>query len=89
MGLFAEDGRHPGFVTLLSDDPAVLTPEHSDVLRRLRPLLARALDRLPSLAALSRLLGDALGAVVLIRGGGACPFPVCPSTRFSLRTRRS
>ncbi len=43
MGVVAEDGRHLGFLTLLTDDPALRTPEHSDVLGRLRPLLARAL----------------------------------------------
>ena len=78
MGVFAEDGRHLGFITLLSDDPAVLTPEHSDILGRLRPLLARALDRLPSLAALGRLTGDVLGAAVLTRGGRCLPVPGLP-----------
>jgi hypothetical protein len=78
VGLFAEDGRHLGFITLLSDDPAVLTPEHSDILGRVRPLLARALDRLPSMTALGRLAGDALGAVVLTRGGRCLPVPGLP-----------
>src|SRR3954454_13795458 len=63
-GIFAEDGSHLGFMTLLSDDPASLTPEHRDIVGRLRPLVGRALDRLPSLAALGRLTDDALGAAV-------------------------
>jgi GAF domain-containing protein len=62
VGLCADDGRHLGFITRLSDDPSSLTAEHRDVLGELRPLVARALDRLPSLAALGRLTGDALGA---------------------------
>jgi len=78
VGVFAADGRHLGFITLLTDDPALLTPEHCDVLGRVRPLLARALDRLPSLAALGRLTGDALGAVVLTRGGRCLPVPGLP-----------
>ena len=78
VGVFAEDGRHLGFITLLTDDPAFLNSGHSDILGGLRPLLARALDRLPSLAALSRLTGDALGGVVLTRGGRCLPVPGLP-----------
>ena len=77
-GIFAQDGRHLGLISLLTDDPALLTPEHSHILGRVRPLLARALDRLPSLAALGRLTGDALGAVVLTRGGRCLPVPGLP-----------
>jgi hypothetical protein len=78
VGVFAEDGRHLGFVTLLSDDPASFTPEHGDLLGRLRPLVARALDRLPSLAAFGRLVGDALGATVVTGGGRCLPVPGLP-----------
>ena len=78
VGVFTEDGRHVGFITLLSDGPDSFTAEHCDILGRLRPLIARALDRLPSLAALAQLTGDALGAVVLTHGGGCLPVPGLP-----------
>jgi hypothetical protein len=78
VGVFTGDGRHLGFITLLSDAPSSLTAEHRDVLGELRPLVARALDRLPSLAALGRLTGDALGAAVLTRGGRCLPVPGLP-----------
>lgn len=77
-GVFAEDGRHLGFMTLLSDDAAAFTAEHQDILGELRPLLARALDRVPSLAAVVQLTGDAAGAAVLTRGGGCLPVPGFP-----------
>ena len=78
VGVFAEDGRHLGFITLLSDDPASLTVEHRDLLGRLRPLVARALDRLPSLAEFGRLTGDALGGAVVTGGGRCLPVPGLP-----------
>jgi hypothetical protein len=78
MGLFTDDGRHLGFISLLTDDPAQRTAAYSGTVARLRPLLARALDRLPSLAAVARLTGDALGGAVLTSGGRALPLPGLP-----------
>ena len=70
--------RHLGFITLLSDDPASLTVEHRDLLGRVRPLVARALDRLPSLAAFGRLAGDALGAAAATGHDRCLPVPGLP-----------
>jgi hypothetical protein len=78
MGLFAEDGRHLGFVSLLSDEPAPRTATYTGPLRGLRPLLARVLDCLPSLAVVARLGGDAVGGVVLTGTGGCRPVPGLP-----------
>jgi hypothetical protein len=51
MGIFADDGRHLGFISLLTDDPAQRTTDHVDLVAGARPLLAHALDRMPALAA--------------------------------------
>jgi hypothetical protein len=86
VGLFAEDGRHLGFVSLLGDlvsllggDAAQPTTGHAVVLGRARPLLARALDRLPSVAAAAQLPGDAVAGAVLTRAGHCLPVPGLPS----------
>jgi hypothetical protein len=78
LALFSEDGRHVGFLSLLSDERAQRTAAYSDVVGRLRPLLARTLDRVPSLTALARLAGDAEGAGVLSHGGRCLPVPGLP-----------
>jgi hypothetical protein len=79
LGLFTDDGRHVGFISVLSDDPAQRTTAHRGVVAGLRPLLARALDRLPSAAALAELAGDALGGAVLSNAGRCLPVPGVPS----------
>jgi hypothetical protein len=78
MGLFAPDGRHLGFLSLLTDDPAQRTASYGRAVEELRPLFARALDRLPSLTAVARLTRDAVGGVALTRSGRAVPLPGLP-----------
>jgi hypothetical protein len=78
MGLFSADGRHLGFISLLTDDPAERTTAYSGIVETLRPLLAQAIDRMPSLAAVARLTGDAVGGVVLTRAGATLPLPGLP-----------
>jgi hypothetical protein len=78
VGLFSADGRHLGFISLLSDDSVSLTPEAVRVLDDVRHLIARSLDRLPSLTTVAELAGDALGAVVLTRSGRCRPLPGMP-----------
>jgi hypothetical protein len=77
-GLFTPDGRLLGFVSLLPDVPARGTTAPWDLVDGLRPLLARALDRLSSLAAAAELTGDALGGAALTRGGRCLPVPGLP-----------
>jgi hypothetical protein len=78
VGLFAEDGRHLGFVSLLSDESHPQLRQTVDLLERLRPLLSRALDRLPSLVAAAELAGDAIGGTVLTTSGRCLPVPGLP-----------
>jgi hypothetical protein len=70
LALFTEDGRHMGFLSLLTDDPARRTADYGATLDALRTTFARALDRVPSMLALAALTGDALGGVALTRRGG-------------------
>jgi len=79
MALFTDDGRHLGFVSLLTDQSTARTTSYSEVLAALRPVLARALDRLPSFAAAAQLTGDAVGGVVISRTGRGVPVPGLPT----------
>jgi hypothetical protein len=78
MGLFADDGRHLGFISLLTDDPAQRTTAYVDLVAGVRPLLAQALDRLPALASVAQLVADPVGGAVLSRGGRCLPVPGMP-----------
>jgi hypothetical protein len=78
MGIFADDGRHLGFISLLTDDPAQRTTDHVDLVAGARPLLAHALDRMPALAAVAQLVDDPIGGAVLSRGGRCLSVPGMP-----------
>jgi hypothetical protein len=69
LGLFTDDGRHLGFLSLLTDDPANGFVPFLPLLASLRPSLAEALDRLPSFVAAAELSGDALAGVAMTRTG--------------------
>jgi hypothetical protein len=75
VGLFSADGRHLGFLSLLTDDPAAGTTAHAGLVAALRPLLALAIDRLPSLGAVARLAVDAVAGTVLTHDGRPLPLP--------------
>jgi hypothetical protein len=76
MGLFSEDDRHLGFLILLSDSAdSVIVEDAARIVVGLRPLLALAVDRMPSLATAAQLLSDAQGGAVLTRGGRCLQVP--------------
>lgn len=79
MGLFTDDGRHLGFVSLLTDDPAQRSASYVRLLAGLRRIFAAALDRLPSFAEAAGLTGDAIGGVVVTRAGRVEGVPGLPS----------
>jgi hypothetical protein len=79
MALFTEDGRHLGFVSLLTGGSRHRTTSYSGLLAGLRPIIAKALDRLPSFAAAAQLTGDALGGIAITRAGRAVPIPGLPT----------
>ncbi|GAA1148702.1 hypothetical protein GCM10009606_29230 [Nocardioides aquiterrae] len=79
MGLFADDGRHLGLLTVLTTDPAQRTASYVGLLAGLRPIIAVALDRLPSFAEAAELTGDAIGGTVITRAGHGLPVPGLPT----------
>lgn len=79
MALFTDDGRHLGFLSLLAGDSRQWTVSSGRLLAGLRPIIAKALDRLPSLAAAAQLTGDAVGGIVMTRAGRGVRIPGLPT----------
>ena len=79
MGLFSPDGRHLGFLSLLTHDPAPRSVPYVALLAGLRPVFAHALDRLPSFVAAADLTADAVAGVVMTRAGRHVPLPTLPT----------
>jgi len=79
MALFTDDGRHLGFLSLLTGDSRHRTASYSGLLAGLRPIIARAMDRLPSFAAAAQLTGDAVGGIVMTRAGRGVRIPGVPT----------
>jgi hypothetical protein len=79
MALFTVDGRHLGFITLLTGDPRHRPASYSGLLAGLRPIVVKALDRLPSFATVADLTGDVLGGVAITRAGRGVRIPGLPT----------
>ena len=79
LALFSDDGRHLGFLSLLSADPRQETGSWGRLLPGLRPILVTALDRLPSFAAAAQLTGDTMAGIVLTRSGRGVRIPGLPT----------
>ena len=79
MAIFSDDGRHLGFLSLLTGDSRHRTASYSGLLANLQPIIARALDRLPSFAAAAQLTGDAVGGIVITRAGRGVRVPGLPT----------
>jgi len=79
MALFSDDGRHLGFLSLLTGDSRHRTSSYSGLLAGLRPIIAAALDRLPSFAAAAQLTGDAVGGIAITRAGRGVRIPGLPT----------
>jgi hypothetical protein len=79
MALFTDDGRHLGFLSLLTGDVKHRPASYVGLLDSLRPVVARALDRLPSFAAVAQLTGDALGGTAITRVGRCVRIPGLPT----------
>jgi DNA-binding CsgD family transcriptional regulator len=75
VGLFAPGGRHVGFLALLSGSKKPPTAGERHRLRRLTPVLARAIDPMRSLLATARLVQGATAGVVLSEDGTLDPLP--------------
>src|SRR3954469_19401722 len=77
-GLFTPGGRHIGFLSLLSEDPARPGPADRDVIAAVTAVLAHALDRTRQIAETARIVEAASAGVLLTRGGDILPLPGLP-----------
>ncbi|MGY1592944.1 hypothetical protein ACI79D_13270 [Geodermatophilus sp. SYSU D00708] len=77
-GLFTADGRHIGFLGLLSADPARPDQADRDAVAAVTAVIAEALDRTWAMAETARIVGRAGAGVVLTRGGDVLPLPGLP-----------
>jgi DNA-binding CsgD family transcriptional regulator len=75
VALCAPDGRHIGFLAVMSESSAPPRPEVRRALGRLVPLVGRAVDPLHSLAAAAQLVQGAGAGVVVRADGGIDPLP--------------
>jgi len=80
--LVTTDGRHVGFLSLLSDDPC--RPGRADrrVVAAVTTVIADDLDRTRDVAETARIVGHACAGVVLTRGGDVLPLPGLPDDRL-------
>lgn len=82
MGLFSSDGRHMGLLTLNTDDGAHPTSSARDILGRLAPAIAGAIDPMRSISAAAAMVSTAVAGVVLRRSGASLPLPGLPDHRL-------
>jgi DNA-binding CsgD family transcriptional regulator len=75
VALYASEGRHIGFLTLLSGTSEPPPPERRHRLGRLTSVFAHAIDPLRSLLPATRLVQGATAGVVLRADGGNSPLP--------------
>jgi DNA-binding CsgD family transcriptional regulator len=78
VGLFTADGRHLGILGLNTDTAAHPTEAARDLIGRLAPMIAYAVDPLRSIVAAAQLVHDASAGIVLTRDGKALPVPGLP-----------
>jgi hypothetical protein len=80
--LFASTGRHVGFLSLLTDDPARPGPADVRLLAGVLGLVADGLDRTAEVARTARVVRSAWAGVVLTAGGDVHALPGLPDDRL-------
>jgi hypothetical protein len=80
--LFASTGRHVGFLSLLTEDPAGPSPADRQILSAVTRVIADDLDRTQEIARIAAIVGAAEAGVVLTRGGDALHLPGLPDDRL-------
>jgi hypothetical protein len=81
-GLFTPDGRHVGFLSLLTEDPSRPDRAHLASVAAVTELIAHGLDRVREIAASARIVEAANAGVLLTRGGDTLPLPGLPDHRL-------
>jgi hypothetical protein len=81
-GLFTTNGRHVGFLSLLSADPS--RPGRADrrIVAAITTVIADDLDRTRDIAQTARIVESASAGIVLTRGGDVLPLPGLPDDRL-------
>jgi len=79
VALFCPEGRHVGFLALLSGTRQPPSPEVRHRLARVASVLAHGIDPMRSLVTAARLVRGATAGVVLCADGGARELPGMPS----------
>jgi hypothetical protein len=81
-GLFTTEGRHIGFLSLLSADP--FRPNQADrrVVAAVTGVIADDLDRTHDIAETARIIASARAGIVLTQGGDVLPLPGLPDDRL-------
>src|SRR4051794_24997636 len=78
-GLCTPDGRYLGMLGLNTDSVAHPTVAARDLMTRLAPMIAHAVDPMRSLTAAVTLVRNAEAGIVLTRAGNALPLPGLPT----------
>jgi DNA-binding CsgD family transcriptional regulator len=79
VGLFTSDGRHLGLLGMNTDTAAHPTEASRDLIGKLAPLIANAIDPVRSIMRAAEIVGDAEAGIVLTRGGDTQPLPGLPA----------
>lgn len=74
-GLFTPEGRHIGFLSLLSEDESRPGDADRRVVAAATTVIATALDRTRDIAETAKMVNRASAGVVLTRGGDVLPLP--------------
>lgn len=80
-GLFTTSGRHVGFLSLLSADPARPSAADREAVAAVTTVIADHLDRARDIAETARVVATAEAGVVLTCGGDVSPLPGLPDHR--------
>jgi hypothetical protein len=81
-GLFTPSGRHVGFLSLLTEDPARPDVADRQLIATVAGIVAHGLDRAQEMADTARIVQAAGAGVVLTRGGETEPLPGLPGHRL-------
>jgi hypothetical protein len=81
-GLFAAEGRHVGFLSLLSADASRPSQADRALIATITTVIADELDRTRDIAETARTVESASAGVVLTHGGGVLPLPGLPDDRL-------
>jgi hypothetical protein len=80
--LVTADGRHIGFLSLLSADASRPSRADRRLVAAVTTVIADELDRIRDIAETARIVGNAVAGVVLTRGGDVLPLPGLPGDRL-------